>query len=98
MSKLAVTVLVRMNLREGQVPVAKVIFQEWCEFLKKKTTCDEVDLLCFTETQLVWLEKWESKQVLDEFYAAHFSMSDFAARMFDCCSGAPKRVTYLEAR
>jgi quinol monooxygenase YgiN len=93
-----VTVLARINLREGQKLVAEKLYADWCDFLKQKTPCKEFDLVCLTDTQLVWIEKWESKAALDDFNANHFTMSDFAVRMLECSRGAPKRATYQELR
>lgn len=98
MSKLTVTVLARINLKEGQKAVAEALYRDWCDFVQKKTPCKDFDLVCLTDTQLVWLEKWDSKAALDDFYANHFSMSDFAMRMLECSRGAPKRVSYQEVR
>ncbi len=91
MSKAAVTVLNQCALKPGEVNAARKVYDDWASFLKPHKECLGVELICCVEGQLVWLEDWNNKQVLDQFVSEHMAYSDFVARFYGCSRGTPKR-------
>jgi hypothetical protein len=89
-----VTILQRVQPKQGQYGVACQVLEEWFALLKTMPACKLVDVICNTEGQIAWLEDWESKAALDAFAMAHYVYSDIPPRFLDCSVNVPHRKLY----
>lgn len=90
----SVVVLHRIHPLAGRFDDARKVSEEWLEFLKKIPGFTGSDTICCIDSQIAWLESWDSKMSVDKFNAEHIIFADYFARMMDCSRGVFVRSVY----